>query len=268
MGNTLSRKEELKERLTEIITADSLEPATAESLRSHLLFADSQIFGRFSKLALHRIGSIGNKRTAEAPLSHEVKASLEWFIQHVLSGPPRRISCESRKTFYLFLDGACSEVCHDIPWSGTSVGAVLADDQGRAIKYFGHVINENLVKTWGAETQVQDVFEAEVLPYALCLLVWGSFLKGKCVFAFIDNEAAKASWISGFAYSRVARNVIHNGTVLEARLDIHPFFSRVPTYSNFGDEPSRGSFHNLSKLGAERTELNDEMVSKLCTLAE
>ena len=59
VGNTLSRKEELKEHLTEIITADSLEPATAESLRSRLLFADSQIFGRFSKLALHRIGSIG-----------------------------------------------------------------------------------------------------------------------------------------------------------------------------------------------------------------
>ena len=143
----------------------------------------------------------------------------------------------------------------------------MADQDGKILKYFGHVIDESLVKTWGAETQVQHVFEAEVLPYALCLLVWGSILKGKCVFAFIDNEAAKAAWISGFAYSRIARNVLHNGTVLEANLDIHPFFSRVPTYSNFGDEPSRGSFQRLSKLGAERTSLDDGMIRKLCTLA-
>ena len=267
VGNTSSRKEELKERMTDILKANTLEPAAAESLRSRLLFADSQIYGRFSKMALYKIGSIGNKRNAEAPLSSEVKASLEWFIQHVLSGPPRRISCESRETFYLFLDGACSEACLDVAWSGTSVGAVMADQDGKILKYFGHVIDENLVKTWGAETQVQHVFEAEVLPYALCLLVWGSILKGKCVFAFIDNEAAKASWISGIAYSRIARNVLHNGTVLEANLDIHPFFSRVPTYSNFGDEPSRGSFQRLSKLGAERTSLDDGMIRKLCTLA-
>lgn len=132
---------------------------------------------------------------------------------------------------------------------------------------FGHVVDESLVKTWGAETQVQHVFEAEILPYALCLAVWGDLLRSKCVFAFIDNEAAKSSWMSGFAYSKVARTVIHNGTVLEAQLDVHPFFSRVPTYSNFGDKPSRGSFQKLMKLGAVRTHLDNDVIRKLCTLA-
>ena len=131
----------------------------------------------------------------------------QWFVQHVLSRPPQRISCESHKTYYLFLDGACSESNTNVAWSGTSVGAVLANHEGRVIRYFGHVVNESSVKTWETESQVQHVFEAEVLPYALCLTVWGNILRSKCVFnAFIDNKAAKSSWISDFA---------------------HPFFSRV-----------------------------------------
>ena len=159
-------------------------------------------------------------------MSADVRTALEWFIQSVLSGPLGA------------LDGACSESNPDEAWSGTSVGAVLANNEGQVIRYFGHVVDEKLVKTWGSESQVQHVFEAEVLPYALCLMVWGDILRSKCVFAFIDNEAAKASWISGFAHSMVARTVIHHGTVLKAQLDIHPFFSPVPTFSNFGDEPS------------------------------
>ena len=126
-------------------------------------------------------------------------------------------------------------------WSATSVGAVLANDKGQIIRFFGHVVDNSLVKTWSSESQVQHVFEAEVLRYALCLAVWYDILKGKCIFAFIENEAAKSSWIVGLAYSEA---IIYNGTVLEAQLDIHPFFCRVPTFSNFGDEPSRGSFQN------------------------
>ena len=122
--------------MSDILKEDALEPAVAESLRSRLLFADSQIYGRFSKMALHKIGAIGNGRSPESPLSSDVRTAIEWFLQHVLSGPPRRISCEGRETYYLFLDGACSEVDANVAWSGTSVGAVLANYEGRVIRYF------------------------------------------------------------------------------------------------------------------------------------
>ena len=193
VGNTTARKEELRERIVSILDENHLAPAVAESLRSRLLFADAQIYGRFSKMALHRIGSVGLAKRPESPLSAEVKCSLEWFVKHILAGPPRRISCENRDTLYLFLDGACSEPSSLDPWSGTSVGAVLADGRGVILRYFGHVIDPALVRSWGSETQVQHVFEAEILPYALCLTVWRDVLEGKNVFAFIDNEAAKLS---------------------------------------------------------------------------
>ena len=58
-------------------------------------------------MVLHKIGSVANARSPECPLSAEVRRAFEWFIQHVLSGPPRVISCDSCETSYSFLDGVC-----------------------------------------------------------------------------------------------------------------------------------------------------------------
>jgi len=129
--------------------------------------------------------------------------------------------------------------------------------------YFGHVVDSNLVATWGPPDKTQHIFEAEVLPYALALTVWGATVKGCCIFAFIDNEAAKASWITGSATSDAALRILHNGTRLEADLDVWPFFSRVPTHSNMGDDPSRGRFEMLERLGAQRTLISDAQVLRL-----
>eukprot|EP00435_Cladocopium_sp_Y103_P021857 s2092_g5.t1 len=253
VSNTESRRTELKEKIGDILQADMLEPTTAESLRSRLLFADAQLFGRFSKMALHRIGDVALRRRPETPLNDQTKDALNWFVDRILTGPPRCVTCHNRPTFFLFLDGACSERTSESSWSGTSVGAVLADSSGNLLHFFGLVVDEAIVATWGRPDQTQHVFEAEVLPYAMALTVWGKLLRGSCLFAFIDNEAAKASWIAGFAYSPTARQVIHQGTLLEAKLNVSPFFSRVPTSSNYGDDPSRGRFAHLERMGAQRT---------------
>ena len=98
-----------------------------------------------------------------------------------------------------------------------------------------------------------------------CVFVSGGILEHACVFVFIDNEAAKACWIAGFAQSLTARRVIHNGTVREAAIDLHPFFSRVPTHSNLADDPSRGRFNELERLGARRTSVDNKLITLLCT---
>ena len=178
VGNTSSRKDELSERIENVLSADCLEPSVAESLRSRLLFADAQIFGRFSKMALQRIGSVGLLKRPQSPLRAEVRQALSWFREHILLSPPRKITCEHRKTYYLFLDGACTDHDPSNSWSGTSVGAVLADSTGKLLRFFGHVINPGLVSTWGSPEQTQHVFEAEVLPSAICLEVWQDVLRG------------------------------------------------------------------------------------------
>ncbi len=143
------------------------------------------------------------------------------------------------------------------------MGGVLADSRANILRFFGHVISPELVQSWGKPEKTQFIFEAEILPYALSLYVWKDLLQGSALFAYIDNEAARASWISASAHSVVARNFIHHGSALESDLDVRPFFSRVPTHSNFGDAPSRGQFGQLLSLGAIRTEISDDMIEML-----
>eukprot|EP00435_Cladocopium_sp_Y103_P030816 s1608_g7.t1 len=266
VGNTEARQTELREKINTILSDDELDPSTAESLRSRLLFVDAQLFGRFSKLALHRIGAVGLRSKAEHPLSPNVRASFERMLTRILTGPPRRVDAGGRRTVFLFLDGACTEK-DSKRWSGTSTGAVLADAYGQVLHFFGHIVSDDLVATWGPRDKLQHIFEAEVLPYAISLFAWSDILRNCNVFAFIDNEAAKASWISGFATSNIARTILHNGTIMEADHDVHPFFARVPTFSNMGNDPSRGRFSLLEKLGASRTEVSNEMIRKVCTLS-
>ena len=262
VGNTASRRDELSGKIEDILLQDELEPKVAESLRSRLLFAEGQLYGRFAKLALQRIGAIGLRVKVTKPLGIEVSQALKWIKERILHAAPRRVDAGGRRTFYMFLDGACTDGQSGY-WTGTSVGGVLADHNGRILFYFGHVIDKDLVATWGPPDRTQHIFEAEVLPYALALTVWGATVKGCCVFAFIDNEASKASWITGSASSDVAQKILHNGTRLEAELNVWPFFARVPTHSNMGDDPSRGRFEMLEMLGAQRTEISDAQVLRL-----
>lgn len=268
VGNTSSRKEEIGTKIDSILGGDELEPAVAESMRSRLLFAEAQIYGRHAKIALQTIGQVGLSKRICKPLKPEVRRALTWMRHRVLHAAPRTIETSHRKVFYLFLDGACAPSSNNEEWSGTSVGAVLADSHGNILRFFGHVISPDLVASWGEPDKTQYIFEAEVLPYTLCLLVWKDLLCDCALFAFIDNEAARASWISASAHSEVARHFIHHGAAMEADLDVRPFFARVPTHSNFGDDPSRGRFSLLLSLGAERTFISDDMIRALCEPSE
>ena len=58
VSNTERRKRELAERIDAVLAAQSLRPREAKSLRSRLLFAVAQIFGRTAKLALSELGKI------------------------------------------------------------------------------------------------------------------------------------------------------------------------------------------------------------------
>ena len=140
------------------------------------------------------------------------------------------------------MDGACTDFDVNEPWSGTSIGGVLVFPDGSVRSCFGELLAQELMRTWGRDEQQQYIFEAEVVPYAVSLFLWKDVLRGKCIFAFIDNEGARAAWISGFASTAASRHMLHVGTTIEAQLSVHPYFARVPTHSNLGDAPSRGKF--------------------------
>ena len=181
----------------------------------------------------------------------------------MLSGPPRRIDYLDSETYYLFLDGACTDASGENSWCGTSVGGVLVFPDGSVRECFGEILPPEWMRSWGKDEQQQYIFEAEIMPYAISLFLWRNCLKGKCLFAFIDNEGARSAWIVGFASTKAAQHMLHIGTTMEAKLSVHPYFSRVPTHSNLGDAPSRGRFSVIEKFGGRRTMVPKKLLAHL-----
>ena len=254
--SSAKRKAELRTMVERHLAEDSLSADDSERLRSRLMLAESQIFGRSSKLALRAIGSPSVKGATCAPLDADVKFGLQWMLQRLVESPPREIRAADGGTLLLFVDGACEPSLKAEETMVTSVGAVLVDEMGHGLHFFGLQLPSTVTRPWSGGSKQNLVFEAEVLPYTLALACWSETLKGKHVLVFIDNDGARHSWIRGTADSFYARSMIHKGTLLESELDVSTYFCRVPTHSNLADGPSRLDFHMCRKIGAIETAID------------
>lgn len=159
VGNTDGRKSELDSRISSILEANSLTPAESMSMRSRLLFAESQIFGRYAKTALREIGSVALSGKVQRPLSSRLLHCLSWMRERVLRSKPRRVDATMKETMFLFLDGACSQVTSSDQWSGTSIGGVLFDESGRALQCFGEILPDAITEVWPGKTKEQLVLK-------------------------------------------------------------------------------------------------------------
>lgn len=266
VSNTEGRRGELTSCISDILESQRLTVVEATSLRSRLLFAESQIFGRMAKQSLKVIGGVGLGLSDMSPLSPEVVQSLEWIRDRVLKAPPREINIMGRDTYHIFLDGACTPKDNSVAWSGTSIGGVLCVNSGNILRFFGEVLPDSITSRWSEGIREQLVYEAEVLPYSVALSLWQDYIRDSCLFVYIDNEASRFSWIAGTADRSLVQKMIHRALCLEADISTYPYFNRVPSHSNLADDPSRGKFDTLLSLGGvrDRIPLCDLMLLSEC----
>ena len=145
-------------------------------------------------------------------------------------------------TWICFTDGACEEKA--------TVGAVLINPLGSAACAFGAELLFDL-QTLFYKGSKHPIYEVELLPVLLSLLVWGSQLRQRQVVYYLDNDAAKAGLIKGWGATLLANVIVGNFCASESKLELKTWFSRVPTptHSNLSDGPSRMDFSLVSALG-------------------
>ena len=257
ISNTESRKEELGRAIDDVLSSGRLSFKTATSLRSRMLFAESQIFGRFAKKAINLLGKHADNAHNVLDVDRELRAALEWLRNRVVYGSPREVSVAKRKTFLLFLDGACD---NESPSLQSSVGGVLIDKEAGPQSSFGEIVPNEAVSAWKTKVPKgakQLNFEAEVMPYVVALKCWADVLRGALLLIFIDNDAARHAWVSASAHSLHASNMIHHALAVEADLGVDAYFCRVPTHSNIADAPSRLDFSVCESIGATRMRVSE-----------
>ena len=221
IANTSSRKTELSAKLDDVIVADKLTPHEAQ-----VIFAESQIFGRTARAALHELGSVATSLEPRQPLGDDLSFSVRWLLEHVVLGSPRKVSVGVTECFHVFLDGACERK----NGGHTAVGGVLVNDAGEFVSCFGEELPGTLTRFWAGRGRDDKsvIFEAEVLPFALALAIWSDVLENSCTVVYIHKEGTRHLWINGTADSISARRIIHSCAHVEAQLRVVPYLCMCP----------------------------------------
>ena len=170
----------------------------------------------------------------------ELKETLERLLERVQSSQPVEVSTKIFSTWICFTDGACEDKA--------TVGAVLVNPLGSAVCAFGAELPCDLQALFYKESK-HPIYEVELLPVLLSLMIWGSQLRQCQVVYYLDNEAAKAGLIKGSGATRLADVIVGNFCANESKLELKTWFSRVPTHSNLSDGPSRMNFDLVITLG-------------------
>lgn len=170
-----------------------------------------------------------------------------WLRDRILQGPPREMNTAERPTMHLFLDGACTPKDEHGAWSGTSIGGVLCDNDGSFLHFFGEVLSDEITRCWSGGSREQLVYEAKIIPYAVALHVWRSYLEGCCLYVYIDNEASRLAWIAGTADREIVQRMIHHALCLESDLGLL----------------SRGKFDSLMSLHGVRDDVYHDVLLRL-----
>ncbi len=131
----------------------------------------------------------------------------------------------SLETWVVFVDGACEGSDKLVG----SIGGVIISPSGRLIHHFSSVASE--VFMTACEYSLNPIYELELLPMLVALLVWRSLIKGCEVVFYGDNDAARASLIAGRASTSVGgsctcswlfyRSVSFSPKSILAQEDIH-----------------------------------------------
>lgn len=108
----------------------------------------------------------------------------------------------------------------------------------------------------------------EVCPVLIAVNLWGVELVHSQSVFYLDNDAARSAYIKGVGSTHYASLMVDRFVQCELELQIKSWFSRVPSYSNVADAPSRLSFGKLEELGAYRRQIDWAFVASVLGMQE
>ena len=247
--NKPSRLEDIAGLVTEIVSKRKVPVSLVETLRGRLLYAAGHTFGRCTQLAIQLI----SKAAREGPLvvidertKNVILAALA--LELLQSSGPRVVNAwTGTRPVLVFTDGACEQDGLQV-----SHGAVLVDFHTDTYVYFGDEVPEEWVAKWRSAGRVQLICQAEIFPVVVAKLTWSTVLSHRAVLWFIDNNSAQAALVR--SYSPVADNyeLLVRNAELDVCMQTMNWYSRVPSKSNIGDDPSRLFFTEPDRKGYTR----------------
>ncbi len=204
-----------------------------------MCFFEGFVFGRVPNTALRCVDRAARLGSTTACLPIDVVRALHALLERLATARPLELSYKSERTFIIFTDGACE----GHPKAG-SIGGVLIGLHGLPISFFSDRVPNNLMQVLG-ESSENPIFELELLPVLVAYFVWQEWIRHSQVVIYIDNEGAKNVLQAATGGHGLGHKILCECLRLETCLGLKPWFSRVPSFSNLADAPSRGEVQSL-----------------------
>ena len=165
----------------------------------------------------------------------DVQDCMSWTVKQLEEARPRVVGPRrDTKPVVVFLDGSCEP-------EGTMVGAVMFHPVV-GVQCFGMVVPEQIVDSWKTSMhQTQVIGQAEIFPAVLARWTWAEELADQRLIFFIDNDSARLALIKAYSPVTASLNLIMQGLRWDQTNSATVWYSRVPTFSNIADGPSRFS---------------------------
>ena len=244
ISNTSSRVDELVVSLGEVMVRGSITQVNARKLKGRMQFAEAQLFGRVGKRCIRTLTDVSEGRSTV--LTNTDLFFLDLFVDFLKTGPPREISSSTADALHIFTD-ACYEK-ESTTWV-CGIGGVAVSTCGVWQHFSLPLSNEQRVAL-GELQKKQIIFEAETLGALVALGVWSRQIRFRRCVLYVDNEGTKFSLIKGYADNNVVDRLAQVFAALESEAHTYLWISRVASFSNVADEPSRGESDRLSKYAS------------------
>ena len=245
LQNTEKRRQELEQTLDAHLKSRKLSPKEGAKLRGRLIFAECQIFGRQAGVSMRALSA--HVLSGRSLVTDDLARALHSLKQHIVHGPPRRVSASIVDTLHLYVDAAFEPDNRSYPGG---LGGVLVEVGLGPIAYFSLQLSAGEVHRVHKSKSQNPIFELECLAILGGLHTWRDDLAAKHVVVFTDNNGALSALIKGGSKNEAGFNILTAcNRVLDA-IGAVAWFERVNTASNVADEPSRHP--ECSGLGVKR----------------
>ena len=235
--NTDKRVKELVCTITELLDRGKMTQPEALSLRGRMQFAKAQIWGRAARICLNAVTEHAYGLSNGA-MSAATCTALSTFRECLLASPPRRISSNLDRPWFMFTDASFQPSNSENP---CGLGGVLVGPDGQQVSAFSIVLDFDFLYKLGYPKKKTVIFEAELVALILGMHLWSKFLSHvPCVF-FVDNNSARDISISGHARTEPGATLVGSLLLLEDALGVIAWYARVASASNIADAPSRCS---------------------------
>ena len=248
IGHTQDRKDEIGAVLGDILKEHMVTAQQAESLRGRMHWFESFAFGRVANGAVRILGDLSLRGTRKVQLGQKDIVALRFLKERVLMAPPLKLTPTCLLTWVVFTDGACEGPENQ---KVGSIGGVLIDPLGVLTQFFGGEAPSDLMGLLLKRSK-NPIYELEVMPVLVAILLWGQQFSGSQVCWYLDNEASRSAYLKAYGATEVADGLVAAFTEAEMALQITSWFARVPSSSNLADAPSRGEDSKLRDRGAAK----------------